>query len=71
MGNPLTSIASLFRRPEPLPHVVFSRSKAAARKQAKAYDDMTAKLIHDMEQAGLYVPSSARSLRPTSPDGRG
>ncbi len=44
------------RKPEALPHIVFSRSKAAARKLTSSDQDKTAKLVSELSAAGKHVP---------------
>lgn len=44
------------RKPEALPHIVFSRSKAAARKLMSSDQDKTAQLVSELSAAGKHVP---------------
>lgn len=48
------------RRPEALPHIVFSRSKAAARKLMSSDQDKTAQLVSELSAAGKHVPEYFR-----------
>lgn len=51
------------RKPEALPHIVFSRSKAAARKLMSSDQDKTAKLVSELSAAGKHVPEYFRRPR--------
>lgn len=56
-------LRNIFRRkPAPIPRIVFSRSKAAARKAVEADHDITAKLVSELSAQGKYVPPSLRNL---------
>lgn len=51
------------RKPEPLPHVVFSRSKAAARKLVASDNDKTEVLVRELSAQGKYVPAHFMQAR--------
>lgn len=54
------------RKPEALPHIVFSRSKAAARKLMSSDQDKTAKLVSELSAAGKHVPEFYRRQKDKS-----
>lgn len=52
------------RKPEALPHIVFSRSKAAARKLMSSDQDKTSQLVSELSAAGKHVPQFFRKGTP-------
>ena len=64
-----TFLTNLFRKPQPLPHVVV-QPRCTCGRFCSTHDtpDMTAKLISELSAKGIHIPAR---LRPASPDGRG